>query len=87
MYQLGIEVICANTLHAKGRVERVNEILQDHLVKELRLRGISNREAGNAYLPEFILEFDARCAKSPRDLEDAHRQLLEQDDLARILIV
>lgn len=87
MYQLGIEVICANTPQAKGRVERVNETLQDRLVKEMRLRGISNKGEGNAYLPEFMADFDARFAVAPRDPEDAHRPLLSQDDLARILTV
>ncbi|MEM8275240.1 ISNCY family transposase, partial [Morganella morganii] len=42
MYELNIESICANSSQAKGRVERANLTLQDRLVKELRLRGISN---------------------------------------------
>jgi transposase len=87
MHQLGVEVICANTPQAKGRVERVNETLQDRLVKEMRLRGLSNQGEGNAYLPEFIADFDARFAVAPRDPEDAHRPLLPQDDLARLLTV
>jgi len=35
--ELNIEIICANSSQAKGRVERVNRTLQDRLVKELRL--------------------------------------------------
>lgn len=87
MYQLSIEVICANSPQAKGRVERVNAILQDRLTKEMRLRGIAGRVAGNAYLPEFIADFNRRFAVVPRDPEDAHRPLLPQDDLERILTV
>jgi hypothetical protein len=87
MQQLDIEVICANTPQAKGRVERVNATLQDRLVKEMRLRGLANRADGNAYLPEFIADFNARFAVAPRNSEDAHRPLLPQDDLARILTV
>jgi len=87
MEQLTIQVICANTPQAKGRVERANQTLQDRLVKEMRLRGISSMAAGNAYLPEFIADFNARFAVSPRHLEDAHRPLLPQDDLARILTI
>ena len=87
MQQLDIEVLHANTPQAKGRVERVNQTLQDRLVKELRLRGISSRAAGNAYLPEFIADFNARFAVVPRDAVDAHRPLLPPDDLARILTV
>jgi hypothetical protein len=87
MHQLGVEVICANTPQAKGRVERVNATLQDRLVKEIRLRGLSTQAEGNEYLPQFMADFDARFAVAPRDPEDAHRPLLAQDDLARILTV
>ncbi len=37
LYELNIDIICANTPQAKGRVERANQTLQDRLVKELRL--------------------------------------------------
>ena len=37
--ELNIEILCANTPQAKGRVERAHLTLQDRLVKELRLRG------------------------------------------------
>src|SRR5881628_2522891 len=39
---LNIASICANSPQAKGRVERANGTLQDRLVKELRLRGLSS---------------------------------------------
>jgi transposase len=87
MEQLTIAVICANTPQAKGRVERVNQTLQDRLVKEMRLRGIASMVAGNAYLPEFIADFNARFAVPPRHPEDAHRPLLPHEDLARILTI
>jgi transposase len=85
MQELDIQIICANTPQAKGRVERANQTLQDRLPKELRLRGISTWEAGNAYLPEFIEDFNRRFAVQPRSGHDAHRPLARQDDLARIL--
>lgn len=81
---LGIELICADSPQAKGRVEHANGTLQDRLVKEMRLRGISGIAAGNAYAPEFILDFNRRFARVPRDPQDAHRPLRRQDDLARI---
>lgn len=46
--ELGIELICANSPQAKGRVERANQTLQDRLIKEMRLEGISSIEAANA---------------------------------------
>ena len=48
---LNIDIICANSPQAKGRVERAFGTLQDRLVKELRLAGISSIEAANAWLP------------------------------------
>ena len=85
MQELDVQIICANTPQAKGRVEHANQVLQDRLVKEMRLRGISSREAGNAYLPEFIEDFNRRFAVQPTSQYDAHRPLTPQDDLARIL--
>jgi len=63
--ELNIEILCANSSQAKGRVERVNRTLQDRLVKELRLAGISDIAAGNAFLPEFIKRFNERFAVAP----------------------
>jgi transposase len=85
MQELDIQIICANTPQAKGRVERVFQTLQDRLPKELRLRDICSWEAGNAYLPEFVEDFNRRFAVPPRSDHDAHRPLTLQDNLARIL--
>ena len=73
---LEIEAIHARTPQAKGRVERANQTLQDRLVKELRLRGINDMESANAYLPEFMADFNQRFAVAPSSEEDAHRPLL-----------
>lgn len=83
--ELDIELICAHSPQAKGRVERANQTLQDRLTKELRLRGISSLEQANAYLPEFIAAYNARFAVAPRVAESAHRSLGKGEDLERIL--
>ena len=83
--ELDIQIMCANSPQAKGRVERVIQTLQDRLPKELRLRGISNMTQGNAYLPEFLQDFNQRFAVEPRSTVDAHRALTAKEDLARIL--
>jgi hypothetical protein len=85
LQELDIQIICANSPQAKGRVERVNQTLQDRLVKEMRLRGIASMAEGNAYLPEFITDFNRRFAVEPRSSVDAHRPLTAKDDLAHIL--
>lgn len=85
MQELDIQIICANTPQAKGRIERANQTLQDRLVKELRLRGISDMESGNAYLSEFREDFNRRFAVAPRSTLNAHRPLLITDNLDWIL--
>jgi transposase len=85
MQELDIQIICANTPQAKGRVERVILTLQDRLPKEMRLRQISSWQAGNAFLPTFIQHFNQRFALPPRSSVDAHRPLTPQDDLDTIL--
>jgi transposase len=85
MQELDIQIVCANTPQAKGRVERAGLTLQDRLVKELRLRGISDMETANAYAPEFWEDFNRRFAVEPRSHHNAHRPLLPGDDLDRIL--
>lgn len=75
LYELNIDIICANTPQAKGRVERANRTLQDRLVKELRLRGIDTIEAANAYAPEYIADFNGRFGKEPRNPKDMRRHL------------
>jgi hypothetical protein len=82
---LNIDILCANTPAAKGRVERAHLTLQDRLVKELRLRGISDIDGANAFAPEFVEDYNRRFARVARSEHDAHRPLQASDDLARIL--
>ena len=81
LHALNIDIICANSSQAKGRVERANGTLQDRLVKEMRLRGIDTVAAGNAFLPTFMADYNARFAKAPFDERDLHRPLAGDDDL------
>jgi transposase len=85
MQELDIQIICANSPQAKGRIERANQTLQDRLVKELRLRGISDMQAGNPFLPEFRDDFNRRFAVAPRSNHNAHRPLLKTENLEVIL--
>jgi transposase len=79
--ELNIDIICANTPQAKGRVERAHLTLQDRLVKELRLRDLSTPEAANAYLPEFQADYNKRFACEPQSRHDAHRPVRDDEDL------
>jgi transposase len=85
MQALDIQILCANSPQAKGRIERANQTLQDRLVKELRLLRISDMQTANAYLPEFRDDFNRRFAVAPRSTHDAHRPLLPKENLDLIL--
>jgi transposase len=71
--RLAIAQICATTPQAKGRVERANKTLQDRLIKEMRLAGISDVAAAQEFLPGFMERHNAKFAVPPRLEEDAHR--------------
>jgi hypothetical protein len=84
--ELNIEILCANSSQAKGRVERMNRTLQDRLVKALRLARIDNMEAGNAFLSSFMSRYNARFAITPARSDDLHQPMnLAPDRLAEIL--
>jgi hypothetical protein len=81
--ELNIDILCANTPQAKGRVERAHLTLQDRLVKELRLEGISSVEEANTSVPRFIAFYNERFGKEPLSSQDVHRPVREDEDLAR----
>ena len=70
-----VEILCANSSQARGRVESANRTLQDRLAKELRLAGVSSMKDGNAFLEGFIGRFNAKLAKAPAKPRNLHRAL------------
>ena len=82
MAQLGVELILANSPQAKGRVERCHGVLQDRLIKEMRLRGMSDLETANEYLErEFLADYNRRFslqAASPADVHQAKPRHLDE---------
>ncbi|WP_066721605.1 ISNCY family transposase [Sphingomonas pituitosa] len=79
--KLGVEIICANSPQAKGRVERANSTLQNRLVKAMRLEGISSIEEANSFLPSYLLRHNAQFACPPADPRDAHRPLAPHENV------
>ncbi len=74
MAQLGVELILANSPQAKGRVERMNGVLQDRLVKALRLAGISDLKSANEFLARtYLPAHNRKFEKEPASAADAHR--------------
>jgi transposase len=84
-FRLGIRLIPAHSPQAKGRVERKNGVLQDRLVKELRLAGLADRDGANALLPDFLEALNERFAVAPRSPIDSHRPAPPPQVLADLL--
>jgi hypothetical protein len=85
LMDLNIDIICANSPQAKGRIERAFGTLQDRMVKELRLAGISTVAAANVWLPGFIVSYNARFGGQPLNGKNLHRPLTVADNLDEIL--
>jgi hypothetical protein len=85
MRELDIELICANSPQAKGRVEKANGTLQDRLIKEMRLKGISDIPAANGFLPEFMEDYNNRFAVAPANLKDAHRSSIPDETTLNLI--
>jgi hypothetical protein len=83
--ELNIDIICANSPQAKGRIERAFGTLQNRLVKELRLADISTIEAANVWLPGFMADHNARFGREPANPKDLHRPLTAADNLDEVL--
>jgi transposase len=84
--ELDIKLICASSPQAKGRVERVNQTLQDRLVKELRINNISTIEEANQFLEKtYLEEFNNQFTVLPLSTKNAHRKIGKEVDLSEIL--
>jgi Homeodomain-like domain len=76
MEQLGVELILAHSPQAKGRVERMNGVLPDRLVKELRLAGINDLESANRFLDgKYLAAFHRRFGRVAASPVDLHREV------------
>jgi transposase len=76
MKELGVELILAHSPQAKGRVERMNGTLQDRLVKEMRLAGISDTASANKFLHKtFLPALNRKFMVRPKEQADLHRRV------------
>lgn len=71
--KLGITLIGASSPQAKGRVERGHGTHQDRLIKKLRVRGINDVAAANAFMPDYLAAHNARFTIAPASTVDYHR--------------
>lgn len=76
MAELNIGVIHAHSPQAKGRVEKLFKTLQDRLIKELRLVGISTIGEANEFLEKvFLPKFNAKFMVEARSRANLHKKL------------
>lgn len=74
--ELGVELILALSPQAKGRVERLFGTLQDRLIKEMRIAGVSSLAEANRFLEDVFIPFwNGRFTVAAAAPEDAHRPL------------
>jgi transposase len=85
--ELGVEVIHALSPQAKGRIERLFGVLQDRMVKEMRLEGITTKEEANVFLKKYLPRYNERFGVCPANEADVHVTLPRQVDLNRYLCV
>jgi transposase len=85
--ELGVDVIHALSPQAKGRIERLFGVLQDRLVKEMRLKGVKTKDEANAFLEEYLPRYNERFQVCPANETDVHVTLPRQVDLNRYLCI
>ena len=85
--ELEVKIIHAYSPQAKGRIERLFKTLQDRLVKEMTIRGISTIEEANKYLESYLAAHNKRFAVKAKEREDLHRDIPKGLDLDKILCI
>jgi transposase len=85
--ELAVEIIHAHSPQAKGRIERLFATLQDRLVKEMKLRGISTIEEANRFLQEYLAVYNKKFMVAPASKEDLHRPVPKGINLDKILCI
>lgn len=87
MKELGINIIKAYSPQAKGRIERLWGTLQSRLPVEFKIHGITTIEQANAFLAEFIIEYNSIFGVEPKDSKTAFRCLDPHINIDHILCI
>ena len=86
--ELNVNVIHADSPQAKGRVERSFKTHQDRLVKEMRLKGISNIKDANKFLHSYYIpKHNRKFAVIAKDKTNLHTPIPKHLDLDRIFSI
>ncbi|HNR14114.1 MAG TPA: ISNCY family transposase [Thermodesulfobacteriota bacterium] len=85
--ELGVRLIHADSPQAKGRIERLFGVLQDRLIKEMRLKGIKSKEEANTFLERYLPVYNRKFSVVAANVTDAHLKLPHTIDLDRYLCI
>jgi len=85
--ELRIDVIHAHSPQAKGRIERTFGTLQDRLIKEMRLEGVSSLEEANQFLKKYLPIYNKRFSRVAREEGDLHKPLAKHINLREIFCI
>ncbi len=85
--ELEIKIIHAHSPQAKGRIERTFGTLQDRLIKEMRLAGVSTKQEANRFLKKYLPIYNKRFSKVAREEGDLHRAFSEGVDVREIVCI
>jgi len=87
MKEIGIKTISSHSPQARGRVERLFHTLQDRMVKEMRLAGVSSKKQGNAFLKEYLPVFNKRFGVEPKNGSNLHRKVTAEEKKVLLAIL
>ncbi len=83
--ELGIELIYANTSEAKGKIERMNETIQNRLLNDVIRFGIKNYDELNIWFNDYYINYiNRKFAYEPKE-EETEFVPLEDTDLTKII--
>jgi len=82
---LGIEAISAHSPQAKGRVERGFGVMQDRLIAELELHGITDMDQANQWLENYYIpRYNRRFGKQATDPGKAFVKVFKRERYNKI---
>ena len=85
--RLGVEHIPAYSPEARGRSERMFATLQDRLIKELALAGISEVEAANCWIKDVYLAQHNQLFRHPAAVAESGFVAIERTQLVETLCI
>jgi len=71
--ELDVKIIRAYSPQAKGRIERQFRTFQDRVIKEMRIREVSNIEEANEFLVRYLPIYNKRFGVIAKEKADLHR--------------